>query len=98
MEYTSLYRKYRPKTFDEVIGQDAIVRTLRNMVTLSNVSRAYLFTGPRGNGKTSLARIFARAVNCEHPVNGSPCLKCAACRATEGYTLDIVEMDAASNN
>ena len=98
MEYTSLYRKYRPKTFDEVIGQDHIVRTLRNMVQLGSVSRTYLFTGPRGNGKTSLARIFARAINCQHPNGGSPCLECEACKVTAGACLDIIEMDAASNN
>lgn len=99
MAYASLYRKYRPSTFDEVIGQDAVVRTLRNMVAGAGIAHAYLFTGTRGTGKTSVARIFARAVNCAHPVGGSPCGTCEACRSfASGANMDVVEMDAASNN
>lgn len=99
MDYTSLYRKYRPHTFDQVIGQPAVVRTLRNMVLMDNAAHALLFTGPRGNGKTSLARIFARAVNCQSPGNGSPCGHCAACRSMQAAaSVDIIELDAASNN
>ena len=96
---TALYRKYRPSTFDEVIGQDVIVTTLTNQIKKGAVSHAYLFTGSRGTGKTSCAKIFARAVNCLHPKNGSPCGECEVCRALASPSnLDIVEMDAASNN
>ena len=96
---TALYRKYRPTTFDGVIGQDVIVTTLTNQIRKGAVSHAYLFTGSRGTGKTSCAKIFARAVNCLSPVNGSPCGKCEVCRALASPSnLDIVEMDAASNN
>ena len=97
MSYASLYRKYRPSVFEEVIGQDAIVRTLRNMVSADNIAHAYLFTGTRGTGKTSVARIFARAVNCQSPTCGSPCGQCAACKALVAG-MDLVELDAASNN
>lgn len=97
--YTMLYRKYRPKTFDALAGQEHIVRILRNQVTSGNVGHAYLFTGSRGVGKTSAAKLFARAVNCLHPVNGSPCYKCEACLSTEDPSnMDITEIDAASNN
>lgn len=96
---TALYRKYRPSTFDGVIGQDVIVTTLTNQIRKGVVSHAYLFTGSRGTGKTSCAKIFARAVNCLHPKNGSPCGECEVCRALASpNNLDIVEMDAASNN
>lgn len=96
---TALYRKYRPSTFDGVIGQDVIVRTLRNQIERGALSHAYLFTGSRGTGKTSCAKIFARAVNCLHPVGGSPCGECEVCRALASPSnLDITEMDAASNN
>ena len=96
---TALYRKYRPSTFDGVIGQDVIVSTLVHQIERGMLSHAYLFTGSRGTGKTSCAKIFARAVNCLHPVGGSPCGKCEVCRALESPSnLDIVEMDAASNN
>ncbi|MCH5351433.1 MAG: DNA polymerase III subunit gamma/tau [Clostridiales bacterium] len=95
----TLYRKYRSKTFDEVIGQGPIVTTLTNQVKMGRVSHAYLFTGSRGTGKTSCARIFARAVNCLNPVNGSPCGKCEACKKLDSPdNVDIIEMDAASNN
>ena len=100
MKYVALYRKYRPATFDEVIGQDHIVNTLRNQILQDKVSHAYLFTGTRGTGKTSTAKIFARAVNCpnakEH--NGNPCGNCAVCNTVGAANLDIIEMDAASNN
>lgn len=98
MEYTSLYRKYRPKTFDDVIGQDHVVRTLRNQIKSGNVSHAYIFTGTRGTGKTSVARIFASAVNCEHNDNGSPCGVCDSCKSLAEGNFDVMEIDAASNN
>ena len=99
MAYTSLYRKYRPDTFDKVIGQDHIVRTLRNQIETNSIGHAYIFTGTRGTGKTSVAKIFARAVNCLHPVNGSPCGKCDNCvELAKSGNFDILEIDAASNN
>lgn len=99
MAHLSLYRKYRPDNWDKVIGQGHIVTTLINQIKTGTVSHAYLFTGTRGTGKTSSAKIFARAVNCMSPVNGSPCNKCAACAALSDVSaIDIVEMDAASNN
>ena len=99
MAYTSLYRKYRPDTFDKVIGQDHIVRTLKNQIARDNIGHAYIFTGTRGTGKTSVAKIFARAVNCLSPVNGSPCGKCECCLAlAESGNFDVLEIDAASNN
>ena len=97
--YQALYRKWRPKTFDEVIGQQHITETLKSQVKNDRLSHAYLFIGTRGTGKTTCARILARAVNCEHPENGNPCGKCAACRGIlEGSVMDVVELDAASNN
>ena len=97
--YQALYRKWRPRTFDDVVGQDHITSTLRKQVESGRLSHAYLFIGTRGTGKTTCAKILARAVNCEHPVNGSPCNECAACRGIEsGSILDVVELDAASNN
>ena len=97
--YEALYRKYRPKTFDDVVGQETITETLKNQVRTGRLSHAYLFIGTRGTGKTTCARILARAVNCEHPVNGNPCNECPACRGIEdGSVLDVVELDAASNN
>ena len=96
--YLALYRKYRPATFEEVIGQDHVVKTLVNQIKTDKISHAYLFTGSRGTGKTSVAKIFARAVNCTNSKNGSPCGKCDACKALEGTSLDVLEIDAASNN
>jgi len=96
--YLALYRKYRPKTFDEVIGQDHIVKTLVNQIKLDKISHAYLFTGSRGTGKTSTAKIFAKAINCTNSKNGSPCLECEVCKGLEGTNIDVLEIDAASNN
>lgn len=96
--YLALYRKYRPRTFDEVIGQEAVVKTLTNQIVGDKISHAYLFTGSRGTGKTSTAKIFSRAVNCLSPVNGSPCGECEVCKALEKNNIDILEIDAASNN
>ena len=99
MSYLALYRKYRSKTFDEIIGQKHITKSLINQIANDQVGHAYLFTGTRGTGKTSIAKIFARAINCETPVNGSPCGKCATCQALmSSINVDILEIDAASNN
>lgn len=97
--YQALYRKWRPQTFDEVVGQQHITQTLKNQVKTGRLSHAYIFIGTRGTGKTTCARILAKAVNCEHPVDGNPCGVCAACKGIgEGSVLDVVELDAASNN
>lgn len=97
--YQALYRKWRPQTFDEVVGQKHITETLKNQVKTGRLSHAYIFIGTRGTGKTTCARILAKAVNCENPVDGNPCGKCPACVGiTEGSIMDVVEMDAASNN
>ena len=97
--YQALYRKYRSRTFDEVVGQRSVTQTLKTQVSTGRLSHAYLFTGTRGTGKTSCAKILARAVNCEHPVDGNPCNCCAACRSIEeGSCMDVLEIDAASNN
>lgn len=99
MNHIALYRKYRPKTFDEVIGQDHIVKTLQNQVMNDQIGHAYLFTGTRGTGKTSVAKIFAKAVNCLHPVRGSACGECENCQQLEQENdINIIEIDAASNN
>lgn len=96
--YLALYRKYRPRTFEEVIGQDHIVKTLVNQIKLDKISHAYLFTGSRGTGKTSTAKIFAKAINCADSKNGSPCGKCEVCKSLDGANIDVLEIDAASNN
>ena len=97
--YRALYRKWRPQRFEDVVGQRAIVTALKNQITANRVGHAYLFTGVRGTGKTPCAKIFAKAVNCLHPVNGDPCGECEICKGIDnGSILDVVEMDAASNN
>ena len=96
---TSLYRRFRPNRFAELRGQDHVVRALQGAVKNDRVSHAYLFSGPRGTGKTTTARILAKALNCENPVDGDACDKCASCIAiTRGSSLDVTELDAASNN
>jgi len=96
--YLALYRKYRPRTFEEVIGQDHIVKTLVNQIEFDKISHAYLFTGSRGTGKTSTAKIFAKAINCPNAKNGSPCLACETCQSLDKTNIDVLEIDAASNN
>ena len=99
MAYTALYRKFRPDNYEDVKGQEHITRTLANQVINNRIGHAYLFCGTRGTGKTTVAKIFARAVNCEHPVNGNPCNECEACKAImAGNSMNVIEMDAASNN
>lgn len=99
MSYTALYRKFRPASFDEVKGQDHIVQTLKNQIKTGRIGHAYLFCGTRGTGKTSVAKIFAKAVNCEHTLDGSPCNECEMCSAIgAGVSMNVVEIDAASNN
>lgn len=99
MSYTALYRKFRPDEFEDVKGQDAIVKTLKNQIKAERIGHAYLFCGTRGTGKTTVAKIFAKAVNCEHPVDGSPCGECAMCKAiASGASMNVIEIDAASNN
>ena len=99
MSYTALYRKWRPDTFSDVKGQEHIVRTLKNQIESDRVGHAYLFCGTRGTGKTTIAKILAKAVNCEHPIDGSPCGECAVCKAiANGSSLNVIEIDAASNN
>ena len=97
--YQALYRKWRPRTFSDVVGQSHITDTLRRQVAEARLSHAYLFTGTRGTGKTTCAKILAKAVNCEHPQNGDPCNACPACLGIDsGSLLDVLELDAASNN
>lgn len=99
MSYTALYRKFRPAEFEDVKGQDHIITTLQNQIKANRIGHAYLFCGTRGTGKTTVAKIFAKAVNCESPVNGSPCGKCAMCQSVAaGTSMNVIEIDAASNN
>lgn len=99
MSYQALYRKFRPQEFDDVKGQDHIVTTLKNQIKADRIGHAYLFCGTRGTGKTTIAKIFAKAVNCEHPVDGSPCGECPTCKAiAAGTSMNVIEIDAASNN
>ena len=99
MNHIALYRKYRPKSFEEVIGQDHITKTLQNQISSDQIGHAYLFTGSRGTGKTSVAKIFAKAVNCLSPVRGSACGQCENCKRLEQENdINIIEIDAASNN
>ena len=99
MSYVALYRKFRPQTFSQVKGQDHVVLTLTNQIKNNRAGHAYLFTGTRGTGKTSVAKIFAKAVNCLHPVDGEPCGECAVCKGiAAGTLLNVIEIDAASNS
>ena len=99
MSYVALYRKFRPQTFEDVKGQDHIVKTFKNQIKAGRLGHAYLFCGTRGTGKTSVAKIVAKAVNCETPVDGSPCGECRVCRAiASGSSMNVIEIDAASNN
>ena len=99
MSYVALYRKFRPNEFEDVKGQDAIVKTLKNQIRANRIGHAYLFCGTRGTGKTTVAKIFAKAVNCEHTADGSPCGECAACKSiASGASMNVIEIDAASNN
>lgn len=99
MSYTALYRKFRPDCFEDVKGQEHIVTTLQNQIKAERIGHAYLFCGTRGTGKTTIAKIFAKVVNCEHPTDGSPCGECAACKAiSAGASMNVIEIDAASNN
>ena len=99
MAYNSIYRRYRPQTFDDVVGQEHVIRILKNQIKSNSIGHSYLFTGSRGTGKTSIAKIFARAINCLSPIDGSACGQCAACQALrDPSNIDVVELDAASNN
>ena len=99
MSYTALYRKFRPDCFEDVKGQEHIVTTLKNQIKAERIGHAYLFCGTRGTGKTTIAKIFAKAVNCEHPLDGSPCGECQACKTiASGASMNVIEIDAASNN
>lgn len=99
MSYTALYRKFRPIAFEDVKGQDHIITTLKNQINANRIGHAYLFCGTRGTGKTTVAKIFAKAVNCEQPIDGSPCGECAMCRSiAAGTSMNVIEIDAASNN
>ena len=99
MSYTALYRKFRPAVFADVKGQEHIVTTLKNQIISNRIGHAYLFCGTRGTGKTTIAKIFAKAVNCIQPIDGSPCGECASCKAIAGgNSMNVIEIDAASNN
>ena len=98
MSYLALYRKYRSKTFDEIVGQKHILTALTNQIKNDEIGHAYLFTGTRGTGKTSIAKIFAKAINCPHSINGNPCNECEVCKSVmSGASVDVFEIDAASN-
>ena len=97
--YQALYRKYRPIDFNSVVGQDSIIKTLKNSIINHNFSHAYMFFGPRGTGKTTISKIFARNINCSSPIDGIACHKCDSCKASFSKNcVDIIEIDAASNN
>lgn len=99
MSYQALYRVWRPQTFEDLVGQDMITKTLKNALATKQTTHAYLFAGPRGTGKTSCAKLFAKALNCPNQVNGDPCNECETCKAiTAGRLNDVIEIDAASNN
>ena len=99
MSYMALYRKWRPDAFEEIKGQEHIVTTIRNQIVHDRVGHAYLFCGTRGTGKTTTAKLMAKAVNCEHPIDGSPCGECEMCRKITAQTsMNVIEIDAASNN
>ena len=99
MKYLALYRKYRPKTFNDVSGQKVIIQTLKNVIKNNKLTHSYLFIGPRGTGKTSVAKIFAKTINCENQIDGCSCEKCSSCISNNNNeNIDIIEMDAASNN
>ncbi|MBP0985888.1 MAG: DNA polymerase III subunit gamma/tau, partial [Oscillospiraceae bacterium] len=98
VNYRVLYRRFRPQRFDEIVGQDHIIPILKNQIRTGNISHAYLFSGPRGTGKTSAAKVFAKAVNCLDPQDGEPCGRCASCMASEDQAFtNVTEIDAASN-
>ena len=99
MAYVALYRAYRPQKFSEVVGQEHIIKTLQNAIKLNKVAHAYLFCGPRGTGKTTLAKIMAKAMNCENGPTPEPCCECEICKGIQkGMVSDVIEIDAASNN